>query len=227
MDIKIESTNKALSSLSSMIIFKELSDRIIPDRVFDEKHLPGLKSGIQGSIVKFRQLVYGFQAGAECLDDMDKLAFDAGIKAINDDKTYGSKSFGNFLRSFNLQHCKSLNTLLCQLSLKLRHQLVPEKRSITFDIDSTTNEQFSKKMEGVCANYNGISGLSTIQVFDELGLQYWNDVGPGNTYTAEGSTEIIHCLFSSLPSSMSKMTRYLRADRAVATVIRKFSTHYL
>jgi hypothetical protein len=104
---------------------------------------------------------------------------------------------------------------------------VPEKRSITFDIDSTTNEQFGKKMEGVCANYNGISGLSTIQVFDELGLQYWNDVGPGNTYTTKASTEIIHRLFSSLPSSMSKIARYLRAERAVATVIKRFSTYYL
>ncbi len=208
----IERTDKALSSLAGMVIFKELFAKVLPDCLFTDNHLPSLKSGLKGSIVKFRQLVYGFQSGAECLDDMDKLSFDSAIKAINDDKNYGSKTFGNFLRSFNILHCKSLNSLLCQLSLTLRHQIVPDQKSITLDIDSTTNEQFGKKMEGVCANYAGIVGLSTIQVFDELGFQYWNDVRPGNTHTADGALEIIHRIFSSMPASLTKVTRYVRAD---------------
>lgn len=99
-----------------------------------------------------------------------------------------------------------------KLSLKLRHQLAAEKGSITFDIDQATNEQFGKQMEGVCANYNGVLGLSTIQVFDELGLQHWYDVRSGNTHTANDSNEIIHRLFSCLPASMANITRYLRAD---------------
>lgn len=82
-----------------MIIFKELLSRTLPDSAFDKNHLP-----TESNIVIFRQLVYGFQSGAECLDDMDKLVFDAVIKGINNDRAYGPKTFGNFLRSFDLNH---------------------------------------------------------------------------------------------------------------------------
>jgi hypothetical protein len=80
------------------------------------------------------------------------------------------------------------------------------------DIDSTSNEQFGKKIEGVASNYNGVNCLDTIQVFDELGFQYWNDVRAGNTHTSVGSTEIIHRILANMPAQLLGLKRFVRAD---------------
>jgi hypothetical protein len=212
MNIKIERTSQSLSSLAGLIIFKELFLKTLPDYEIDDRHLPVLKSGLGRSISKLRQLVYGFLAGAQCLDDFDRLANDFGFRAICDEKVYTAKAHGDFLRSLSLMHSKELNQLLTQHAFRLRHQLFPQRDSITFDIDSTSNEQFSKKMEGVAVNYQGVSCLDTIQVFDELGFQYWNDVRPGNTHTSSGSTEIIHRILASMPTAFLSLKRFVRAD---------------
>ena len=212
MGIKISQTNKELSSVGGLVLFKELTNKILPDTIFTQKHLPSLKSGVRRNVEKFKQLLFGFHAGAECLDDIDKLSLDRGFHAINSSNSYGSKSHGDFLRSFNLLQCKELNVLLLQMAFSLRKLLFPNQQSITFDIDSTQNEQSGKKMEGVQMNYAGIKGLSTIQIFDEYGLQYWHDVRPGNTHTADGALEMIHRLFYNLDTQMKGLTRYVRAD---------------
>lgn len=186
--------------------------KTLPDYEIADRHLPGLKSGLGRSISKLRQIVYGFLAGAQCLDDFDMLSNDFGFRAICDEKAYTAKSHGDFLRSFSLAHAKDLNQLLTQHAFCLRQQLFPAQESITFDIDSTSNEQFAKKMEGVAVNYNGVSCLDTIQVFDELGFQYWNDVRPGNTHTSHGSTEIIHRILADMPAQFLSLRRFIRAD---------------
>lgn len=109
-------------------------------------------------------------------------------------------------------HCKNLNHALIETSFRLRKLQSIGATSITIDIDSTSNEQHGKKMEGVCFNYNGINCLDTIQAFDEYGFQYWNNVRPGNNHTASGAQEIIHEVFNRMPDSLSKLTRYVRAD---------------
>ena len=212
MDIKIERTNKDLSSVAGLVLFKELADKALPDSTFTLDHLPSLKAGIKKNIAKFRQLLFGFHAGAECLDDLEKLSQDIGFKAVNNGKTYTSKALGNFLRSFSQMHCKHMNILLMHVAYRMRSILFPNQKSITLDIDSTQNAQSGSKMEGVRANYAGISGLNSIQVFDEFGLQYWHDVRPGNTHTAEGSLEIIHRIFHNLDTNLKALTRYVRAD---------------
>ena len=108
--------------------------------------------------------------------------------------------------------CNRLNDRLIDLAFGLRQQLFAAKTTIVIDIDSTTNQQHAKKMEGVATNYAGISGLDSIQAFTEEGLQLWHDVRPGNTHTAKGSQLIIHEIFSRMPASMSHLTRYVRAD---------------
>lgn len=156
--------------------------------------------------------MYGFQAGADCLDDFEKLNEDEAFKAICGGKVYGPKALGDFLRMFSDMHCKLLNHKLIENGFMLRNQLVPDARSFTIDIDSTTNQQYGRKMEGVRANYAGVVGLDTICAFDEYGIQYWSDVRPGNTHTAKGSLEIIHEIFNRMPKGMSHLERRVRAD---------------
>ena len=111
VDIKISKTNKELSSVGGLVLFKELTNKILPDSIFTLKHLPSLKSGVRRNVEKFKQLLFGFHAGAECLDDIDKLSSDRGFNAINSSNSYSSKSHGDFLRSFNTLQCKELNVL--------------------------------------------------------------------------------------------------------------------
>jgi hypothetical protein len=211
MLIKIARTDKDLSANAGLVIFKELADSVGIERLLTEA-VPKLKFGSAKSLRKFRQLVLAFQAGADCLEDLDKLAADEAFQALSGGKVYSSKAFGDFLRSFSEMHCKRLNHRLIELAFGLRQHLFADKQSITIDIDSTTNEQHARKMEGVATNYAGISGLDSIQAFTEEGLQLWHDVRPGNTHTAHGSQEIIHEIFSRMPKAMAHLTRYVRAD---------------
>lgn len=211
MIIKIARTDKDLSANAGLIIFKELLERVGLERMLEDC-LPKLRLGSAKSLRKFKQLVLAFQAGADCLDDLEKLGKDQAFKSICDGKVYSSKAFGDFLRAFSEFDCKKLNYSIIKMAYGLRQELFSDATSITIDIDSTTNEQYARKMEGVCYNYRGINGLDTIQAFDEHGIQYWNDTRPGNTHTASGAQEIIHQIFSRMPKSMSHLTRYVRAD---------------
>jgi hypothetical protein len=209
--IKIARTDKELSANAGLVIFKELANSVGIDRLLADV-VPRLKFGSAKNIRKFRQLLLAFQAGADCLEDLDKLAEDEAFQAVCGGKVYSSKAFGDFLRSFSEMHCKRLNHRLIELALGLRQQLFADKTSVVIDIDSTTNEQHAKKMEGVCANYAGVSGLDSIQAFTEEGFQLWHDVRPGNTHTARGAQEIIHEIFNRMPKAMAHLTRYVRAD---------------
>ncbi|MBF0440576.1 MAG: transposase [Oligoflexales bacterium] len=118
------------------------------------------------------------------------------------------------MRSFNLYNCKQLNHSLIDMCYQLRRSLLPRQERIIIDFDSTSHEQHGKKMEGVAHNYKGIWGLDSINAFDEYGLQYWHDVRPGNTYTSNGVTEIIHEIFNRMPKTKAykHVKRYARAD---------------
>ena len=59
-----------------------------------------------------------------------------------------------------------------------------------------------------------MDGLDTMQVFDEYGFQYWNDVRAGNTYTSNGVGKIIHGVLSRMPvtNTYKNLRRYARGD---------------
>lgn len=210
--IKLAATNKVLSAQGGLYVVNALLAKADLNNIIS-KHLPALKMGSSKSVQKFRHLVLGFAAGAECLDDLEVLAEDQAFAEICA-KPYSAKAYGDFLRSFTALQCKELNRCLATLSFKLRAQLFPEQRSITIDFDSTANQQYGKKMEGVEVNYKGLLCLDTFQAFDEHGLQYWHDVRPGNTFTATGCVEAVHHIWNSLPktSYYKRQRRYSRAD---------------
>ena len=212
MNIKIASTNKHLSSLGGLVLLKTLMKKS-DLKGFVEPSLPKLKMANFRNFDKFEGLVSGFVAGADCLDDMDNLIKDPGFKA-NSNGDFTAKTYGNFLRSFNHEPCKELAKNLTPFSYRLREKLFPKDKSITIDLDSTSNKQYGLKMEGVKENYKGVNCLDTIKAFDEYGFQYWCDVRPGNTFTANGAGEIIHRIFQQIPlkKSFYSIRRFARAD---------------
>lgn len=215
MNIRFEQTNKVLSTDGGLEVFSRLTKKVnIEQRIFP--CLPILKTGLGRNFVKFRNLMLGFAKGATCLDDMERYHQDAGFQAVSGSKDYCAKTYGDFLRSFSKLNIKRMNHKLIDLSYALRSKFAPESTSITFDLDSTANEQHGTKIEGACHNYKGTWGLDTIKCFDEKGFQYWHDVRPGNTFSSQGSAEILHEVFSRMPKTKEflKLKKYARGDSA-------------
>ena len=65
------------------------------------------------------------------------------------------------------------------------------------DLKRVTSEfkQVGVKLEGVAWNHKNHRCLHTIMAFDRYGFQYWHEVRPGNTFTSNGSPEIIYEVF--------------------------------
>jgi thymidylate kinase len=126
MNIKIESTNKELSANAGLILFNSLFEKTKLGSCLADS-VPTLKNGAARSIRKLKQLVLGLAAGAECLDDFDKLAADKGFEAICDGHVYSSKACGDFLRDFSPVNCKALNHHLISQAYQIRKAVAGKK----------------------------------------------------------------------------------------------------
>lgn len=193
--IRIEPTNKVLSSFGGMVLFEKMIEKLRLSKHISN-FLPTSDYVPCGtSYAKFYQILMGFLAGAECLDDLDYLKTDKLIRSVHE-RMYASNTEGEFLRSFSEAQVKELNHRLIELSLNLRANVhhKKEKRFI-LDLDSTDHEQHGVKIEGVKENKDGLWGLNSIQAYDSYGFQYWFDLRPGATHTSVGSVEIISTVF--------------------------------
>ena len=219
MDIKVTNSSKALSAAGGLLIFKPLLERSF-QHIALSRSLPFGGPSRNHAQKKFHHLVYSFLMGADCLDDCEVLGDDHTLRIVCP-KVYSAKALGDFLRSFARVQCKELNRKLADLAFLLR-PILHERFHDNFilDLDSTVNRQYGKKMEGVVENYEGVRSLETIQAFDEFGLQYWNEVRPGNTFSAEGAELIIHEVLSRMPknSEYRGLRPIIRADSAFCNI---------
>lgn len=206
MAVLVESTSHSFSSLGGLYFFEQVFDRLGLRRKLRDVLPRGPRA--RKSFEKFKAMLLGFVAGADCLDDMrhygEDEAFEAICKSVHAPITYG-----RFLRDFERPDCRGLSTLLIETSLRLRQAAFPDERDFVLDIDSTDHIQYGKKMEGLAWNYKDHWGLDSLQAFDSLGFQYWMDVRPGNTFTSQGAIGALSQIFRKVPK---KMKRFLRAD---------------
>lgn len=194
--IKTQTSDKHLSAFGGLDLFSKcwqkhglaaLVARILPSA--------------PKSLKKFEDLAAGFAAGGECLDDMGEFAKDDGFLAVCDEKVYTPKSYGDYLRGFSHGHIDELNKTLARSAFAQRAAASPGFKSMTFDLDSTSNRQYAEKMEGVSfSGEKGYECLSTMYVFDELGNQYYSDVRSGTTHTSQDISKIIHMIMSQMPT---------------------------
>lgn len=216
--IKVSSTDKSLSSFGGLLIAREsLKTFGLKSLVWD--CLPELASGKSRSLDKFEAMMLGSMAGAECLEDLETLAEDPAFEGAVG-KAYTAKSYGDFLRSFSHAQCKNLQYTLIQQSFALRADAIGRTDSVTFDLDSTSNRQYGRKMEGVELNYKNIYCLDTLKAFDEFGFPYWHDVRSGATHTSVGASEVISGIFSRLPQTaeFKDVKRFVRGDSGYCNV---------
>lgn len=207
MSIALESTTQSFSNLGGLALFDEMiaASRL---RELVREHLPkGIAKPLTSSYEKFRALVFAFIAGADCLDDLDKLAEDEGFAAVCKNLC-DATTFGDYLRAFDRPGIRRLNEALSTQSLKIRKAF---KGSADFilDIDSTHHEQKAKKMEGLGYDYAHRWCLSSLQAYDQFGLQYWMDVREGSASTANGAVTAIKSVMRKVPR---RTRRLLRAD---------------
>jgi hypothetical protein len=208
--IKTEATDNSFSSYGGLLLCRELLDKL-QLAVSLAAQLPQTKRNIFSGEHKFENLVLGFQAGSDHLDDWDELNQDPGFAAVLKRK-YCSKSLGDYLRSFTGLALHELQGKLIELSFELRRKLGADLDRFILDLDSTLHQQYGKKTEGVEYCYKKFRALDSILAFDELGLQYWHDVRPGSTYTSNGCGQIIHEVFSRMPKQKRGQRRIARAD---------------
>lgn len=194
MAVKIETTRSKMSVFGGVHLFENMIECLGMEKHLGES-LPGYKIGTKTtSFEKFKAMVLGIVADANCLDDMDRLAEDPAFSAVLG-HVNSSSTYGHYLRKFDGHHCRKLNEALIDNARMLRRALHPDCRDFTLYVDSTDHEQYGKNTEGVEFNYKHRRALDSIQAFDQFGLQYWMHVRPGNTFTANNSPEVIHTVF--------------------------------
>lgn len=206
MIIKTEETSKNLSTLGGLKLYSKVIDKLDFFKVIETSLPKDKRNSVESSIQKARALILASVAGADCLDDLDKLSVDPGFKAANK-HVHDATQYGAFLRKFNDVDIKSLQYSLIDVALKLRFALQPKNKNFTLDLDSTVHTQHAKKMEGLGFGYNREWGLSSLQAYDELGINYWFDVRGGSVNTIIGANEVISNVFSRLPKGMNKIFR--------------------
>ena len=154
-------------------------------------------------------LVAGFLYGHDCLDDLLEFQVEPLIQK-KFGEIPGPKAFGDWLRDFEPEHISAFNELLCTQSFDIREKLAKNEPFI-LDIDSTSHVQRGKKIQGLAYNYKNEWCLDSLVAYDELGLCYGMDLRPGNTFSSQGSAQMIDRIFSHLTF---KQKKFLRADSA-------------
>jgi hypothetical protein len=206
--INIETTNQHLSARGGLVVWREVLDQLGLERKL-QAALPAYKIACQASAYeKFEAMVLGLAAGADCLDEMDRLALDPAFDAATGELVTG-RSYGDFLRLYDPELLKNMSYALIDCALKLRRSLGLLGDTFTLKLDSTNHEQHGEKMEALATNYKGQWGLDSLLAFDELGFQYWIEPRQGATFTSNGSSEVIDAVLRRLPK---KIRRFVLAD---------------
>ena len=214
MITKLEATNKALSALGGLNLFSSVFEHLTLEETLVQA-LPATKVTTKASgFAKFRALCLGLVAGADCLDDMERLGQDPAF-AAQAGHVNAATTYGDYLRSFTKAQLKDLNLGLIDTALRLRKTAQPKAKDFILDLDSTSHVQSGEKIEGCAYNYKNEWCLDSLQAFDQFGFQYWMELRPGNTFTANGAPTAINEIFKRVPK---KQGRLLRADSGYCNV---------
>jgi hypothetical protein len=108
---KRSTTDKDLPSFGGLLNFDHLMSKIR----LGEALSPILPS--RNGWGKAKHFFDSFIAGAECLDDIDVLGLDAGLRRVLGGSTHHPKSLGNFLRAFSGEQLRRMNLALCRLAI--------------------------------------------------------------------------------------------------------------
>lgn len=205
---KIGTTNQMVSARGGVVLWREVIDQLDLKRRL-RGSLPTYKIATSASAYeKLEAMVLGIAAGADSLDEMDRMALDPAFEAVTGELVTG-RTYGDYLRLFDAQLLKNMTYALIDTAIELRRRLGLLRDTFTLTLDSTNHEQHGAKIEGAATNYKGQRGLDSMLAFDELGFQYWIEPRQGATYTSNGAQEVIDAVLRRLPR---KVRRFVLAD---------------
>jgi len=214
MITKLEGTNKALSALGGIHLFRSVIEHLDLRARLGEL-VPAYKISTKADgFAKFQALCLGLVADADCLDDMSRLSTEPGF-AASVGHVNAANTYGDYLRMFSEQQIKGLQRALIDMSIELRAKARPKAKDFIVDIDSTSHVQSGKKIEGCAFNYKNEWCLDSLEAYDQFGFPLWMDLRPGNTFTANGAATAINDIFKRVPK---KQRRYLRVDSGFCNV---------
>lgn len=113
--------------------------------------------------VKMLTLVYGMVAGADSIEDMDRLRHGAMGKAFTGVRA--PSTLGTFLRSFTHGHAQQLGAVLRRLvpALAAHTPLLPGADQLAYvDIDDTIRRTYGYAKQGVGIGYSKVKGLNAL-----------------------------------------------------------------
>jgi hypothetical protein len=152
----------AYGGLEPLVRLAERCD--LPGLLAERVHLPASKDGVGAfPAAKAMALIGGMAAGADSIDDMDRLrhgAMDrlfAGVRAPS--------TLGSFLRAFSHGHVKQLHAVSRRLlpQLAAHTPLLPGAASVAYvDIDDTIRRTYGYAKQGAGYGYSKVKGLNAL-----------------------------------------------------------------
>lgn len=136
----------------------------LPGLLTELVHLPASKDGT-GSFpaAKAMALIAGMAAGADSIDDMDRLRHGAMNRLFTGARA--PSTLGSFLRSFTHGHVKQLHAVARRLLPRLAAHapLLPGADTVThLDLDDTIKPVHGYAKQGVGYGYNKVKGLNAL-----------------------------------------------------------------
>jgi hypothetical protein len=129
--------------------------------------LLGWKSSVNSAgaypVAKMLTLVFGMVAGADSIDDMDRLRHGAMDKAFGGVRA--PSTLGSFLRAFTHGHVQQLQAVLRGFTpaLAAHTRLLPGADQIAYlDVDDTVRATFGYAKQGAGIGYSKVKGLNAL-----------------------------------------------------------------
>lgn len=132
--------------------------------VGERLHLPASKDGVGAfPAAKVAVLVAGMAAGADSIDDMDRLRHGAMDRLFT--PVRAPSTLGSFLRAFTHGHVKQLHAVARRLlpQLAAHAPLLPGAARVAYvDIDDTIRRTYGHAKQGAGYGYSKVKGLNAL-----------------------------------------------------------------
>jgi len=136
----------------------------LPGLLAERVHLPASKDGVGAfPAAKVMALIGGMAAGADSIDDMDRLRHGAMDRLFT--SVRAPSTLGSFLRAFTHGHVKQLHAVARRLlpQLAAHTPLLPGASTVAYlDIDDTIRRTYGYAKQGTGYGYSKVKGLNAL-----------------------------------------------------------------
>ena len=136
----------------------------LPGLLAERVHLPASRDGVGAfPAVKVMALIGGMAAGADSIDDLDRLRHGAMERLFT--SVRAPSTLGSFLRAFSHGHVKQLHAVARRLLPRLAAHtpLLPGANTVAYlDIDDTIRRTYGYAKQGAGYGYSKVKGLNAL-----------------------------------------------------------------